>query len=280
VGKGTSRCQRGQQHAAVQDKRDENNEVASYKARGVAMGNTQREGEDYWETFAPTVRMDTVRMFFALAVQRGWPIRQADVDAAFLIPSLSEKEVIYMRPFPGMFPPKGKEGFVLRLRKSLYGLKQAPHLWNREMCAFLRSCGFEPSPDPCLFLRKKEGRVVSAVLFHVDDLLCAGEGDAVDEFMTALAKCFPIKDMGEPKLFLGMKVTKTAEGSYTWCQDAYLERLLEKFDMSKGRIRSTPISARLYKKEGGKSVGSCPKGRPLDRLSGHTTDKVNKPRIL
>ena len=237
--------------AVFRTKRDEHNNVVQHKARGVAMGNRQTAGDGtFQETFAPTVRMDTVRMFFAKAVEMGWPIRQADVVAAFLIPELSEDEVIYMRPFPGMIPPKGKEGCVLRLRKSLYGIKQAPYKWNKEMCSFMISQGYSPSSDPCLFLKKKEDKVVSITLFHVDDLLSSGEPQEVAHFMAALKKRFPIKDMGEPAHFLGMKISKTSAG-YTWSQEAYLERLLEKFSMTEGRARETPISGRLYKQEEG-----------------------------
>jgi hypothetical protein len=232
-------------------KRDENNVIVERKARGVVRGDRQAVGDGtFTETFAPTVRMDTVRMFFSLAVQKGWNIRQADVVSAFLLAMLDDQDVVYMRPFPGMMPPKGKEGCVLRLRKSLYGLKQAPQVWNKEMCQFLLSVGYKPSPDPCLFLRKREGKLVSSVLFHVDDILVAGEDTEVDQFMKAgLAAKFPIKDLGEPTLFLGMRVTKTANG-YTWCQDAYVQRLLEKFKMVDARLKKTPISGRLYFEDG------------------------------
>jgi hypothetical protein len=41
----------------------------SYKARLVARGFTQVKGEDYSQTFALTVRMDTLRLFLAMVTK-------------------------------------------------------------------------------------------------------------------------------------------------------------------------------------------------------------------
>lgn len=43
-----------------------------YKARLVAKGYSQEYGVDYEEIFAPVVRMETVRLMFAIAAQKQW----------------------------------------------------------------------------------------------------------------------------------------------------------------------------------------------------------------
>ncbi|EPS74363.1 hypothetical protein M569_00385 [Genlisea aurea] len=48
------------------------------------MGNTQVEGIDYEETFAPVASMVTVRTMLSVAVARNWEIHQMDVHNAFL----------------------------------------------------------------------------------------------------------------------------------------------------------------------------------------------------
>ena len=46
--------------------------------------------------------------------------------------------------------------------------------------------------DPCLFLRENElGTVIIGL--YVDDLLCMGDKEAVDDALTALGKEFKIK---------------------------------------------------------------------------------------
>ncbi|CAM8971891.1 unnamed protein product [Rhodiola kirilowii] len=48
--------------------------VEHYKARLVAMGFTQVEGIDYHDTFAPVVKMTSVRCVLAVVAARGWPL--------------------------------------------------------------------------------------------------------------------------------------------------------------------------------------------------------------
>lgn len=97
-----------------------------HKARLVAKGYAKKEGVDYTETFAPTIKWGTIRTLFSLAAQKGWHIHHMDVKTAFLNGDL--KEDVYMVQ-PKGFVVKGQEQKVYNLVKSLYGLKQAPRTW-------------------------------------------------------------------------------------------------------------------------------------------------------
>jgi len=77
--------------------------IERYKARLVALGNTQVQGEDFTEIFAPVAKMVTVRCLITVEVSRGWPLHQMDVDNAFLHGDLDDK--IYIKPPPGFHPP-------------------------------------------------------------------------------------------------------------------------------------------------------------------------------
>ena len=82
-------------------------------------------GIDYFETFAPTVRMDTLRIFLAIAAMKDLELTHMDIKNAFTEAYL--KEEIYLKP------PKGVQvtnGYALRVLRSLYGLKQAARDWN------------------------------------------------------------------------------------------------------------------------------------------------------
>ena len=99
---------------------DSDGSITRYKARLVAQGCSQVIGIDYYDTFTPTIRLETVRALLHLTAAHGWYRGQDDIVAVFLFGDLDEE--IYMRQ------PEGFEdgtNQVARLLRSLYGLKQA-----------------------------------------------------------------------------------------------------------------------------------------------------------
>jgi hypothetical protein len=94
--------------------------IETYKARLVAKGYTQKEGEDYFDTYSLVARLTTISVLLSLAVSHGLFVHQMDVKTAFLNGELEEE--IYMDQ-PDGFIAKGQEGKVCKLLKSLYGLK-------------------------------------------------------------------------------------------------------------------------------------------------------------
>ena len=63
-------------------------------ARVVAKGFSQVEGVDYDETFAPTVRFESVRALIAMAASLGWSLDQMDVSPAFLYADREEETYV------------------------------------------------------------------------------------------------------------------------------------------------------------------------------------------
>jgi hypothetical protein len=98
--------------------------VTRYKARLVARGFTKK-GVNYHETFAPTVRVISIRTLLAFAAYNDWEVEQLNVVTAFLKADIAEE--IYMKQLEGFrhYDINGEERVCL-LKKSLYGLKQTP----------------------------------------------------------------------------------------------------------------------------------------------------------
>lgn len=118
-------------------KRKTDGSVERFKARLVARGFSQKYGIDFEDTFAPTVRHDTLRAFLAVVSMEDLELHSVDVNNAFTESTL--KEDIYMQPPPGLELPPGK---VLHILRSLYGLKQAARDWNQLCVSKLRKLGF------------------------------------------------------------------------------------------------------------------------------------------
>jgi hypothetical protein len=60
----------------------------------VAKGYTQKEGEDFFETYSPVARLNTIHVLLSLAASHSLLVHQMDVKTAFLNGELDEE--IYM----------------------------------------------------------------------------------------------------------------------------------------------------------------------------------------
>lgn len=137
--------------------------IEKFKARLVAKGFNQKEGVDYEETFAPVIKMNTVRIILSLAASLGWHIHQMDVKNAFLNGDLYEE--IYMNQPPG-FVDQQHPNLVCRLKKSLYGLKQAPRAWNEKIDRYFQLHGFQKcKSDPNLYVKRVQNEIILFLQF-------------------------------------------------------------------------------------------------------------------
>jgi hypothetical protein len=221
-------------------KRGADGNVIRLKSRVVLKGYLQKFGEDFWETFAPTLDHPSLLVLLSLAAISGWEIMQIDIKTAFL--NAPVKEEVYIELPPGFEQP----GFVGRLRRALYGLKQAPRAWHLELDSFLRSIGFRRChSDQCIYMHVTL-RVILAVF--VDDILLFAAPDAranCGDVKQQILRRFPGTDLGEAAYVLGLRVTRIRnDGLILLDQHAYVDRMLERFEASAaaaGRAVATPM---------------------------------------
>jgi hypothetical protein len=219
-----------------------------YKARLVAYGNQQREGEDFVfeELFAPVLKYKTLRLMCAMAAQYNMHLHKLDVKTAFLNGELEEE--IYLHPPKGTRVPYGQQGKVWRVRKSLYGLRQAPRKWNEQIHTFLVSLGFKRlESDYGLYVRGR-GERMELVSVYVDDLLVAAKDlKAVEQIKNALKLRFEMSDFGEATTILGIRIRRDRQaGTLTLDQTDYVNNLLVKFRQSNSKYCSTPLTRWPY----------------------------------
>ena len=106
------------------------------KARLCAGGHRQIEGVDYFETYAPVVNWNTVRLLVIMAAQLELATHLVDYTAAFVHAPIDkppnwnemtkdeqDRAGVCVEMARGLQEP----GKVHKLKKSLCGLKQAPH---------------------------------------------------------------------------------------------------------------------------------------------------------
>ncbi|KAE8894467.1 hypothetical protein PF002_g28248 [Phytophthora fragariae] len=212
--------------------------IEKFKVRVCARGDRQIYMLDYVETHAPVVDLVCVKIFLAFVSKFGMCMRQGDVPAAYLKATL--KETVYVKQVRGFETP-GRENQVWKLKKALYGLKQAGREWNREIDGFLREYGLQPtSGDACLYYIQVAGSLL-LVCLYVDDILIAHRDEEhVLRLMVALNVKYSVKDLGEPRQFLGMKLRREGNRVYL-SQEAYVNEMLYRFAMDTARPTQTPM---------------------------------------
>jgi len=224
--------------------------IERFKARCTVLGNTQKEGIDYEETFAPVVRFDTVRMLLAIAARERLLLHQMDVDTAFLYGEMTGEPSICI-PVPPLYPIpdelKGvpRDQLCARVDKSLYGLKQAPRIWNKHINRTMSDLGFtRAAKDHCLYIRRDSasGKVLY-VTIYVDDLIIAGSDlEVINQFKGEISTVYSMKDLGELRYCLGMEVNRNPEtGVITVNQTKYIDDVLKRFRLNGDQLKTHKV---------------------------------------
>jgi hypothetical protein len=179
----------------------------------------------YDETYSPTVRPESIRLFHVYSVEMGWDIKQYDVPQAFLQSPVDHDIFAY--------PPRSNVEFpgqLLKLRLALYGAKQSSALFYKLLHSFLLSLGFTSSTmDPCFYKRNGGPGFDALLIVHVDDMRCSGTPSALAYVHNALLHRFKITT-GDGTRFLGMDTSyDLSAGVLTMGMATYIQSTMDRF---------------------------------------------------
>ncbi|KAH9671079.1 hypothetical protein KPL70_017207 [Citrus sinensis] len=217
--------------------------IDKYKARLVIKGYRQRECLNYFDTYSPITRINSIRMIIAIAALRNLEINQMDVKTAFLNGDLDEE--IYMEQLEGFITP-GQEKKICKLVKSLYDLKQALKQWHEKFDHTMITSGFKINEcDKCVYVKETENEYVILYLY-VDDMLIVGsDDDMIKSTKNMLKSKFDMKDMGLADVILGFKISRVSNGLIL-SQTHYVDKILGKFNKDDNTMSKTPLDTSIY----------------------------------
>jgi len=186
-------------------------DTVKYKARLVARGFIQQYGFDYLETYAPVVKLGSLRTLLAMAAFNNYEIHQGDIKTAYLQGHLHE-EIFMLIPEGVTVPAKQTtaDRIVSRLECRLYGLKQAGRIWYRASEELLvGKCNFQRSiVDHAVYSGIGNGHRPLWTIIWVDDVRCIGTAEDIAKAKRELQQRFPLKHLGVAHFFLGMKIIR------------------------------------------------------------------------
>lgn len=202
------------------------------------MGNSQVEGIDCGETFAPTGKPSSLRLLVAVASINGWEIHQMDAVTAFLNGNLEDETYVEQ---PNGYVRTGDEGKVWQLKKSLYGLKQSPKIWQDDIKNFLISIGFNQCEvNHCTYIRSNpEDGLFTAVYVHVDDL--AIMGNDILKFKTEISSNWEMDNLAIASTVVGIEIKRANKFKYNMNQQRFTETILAQFKVTNIKPASTPL---------------------------------------
>ena len=195
---------------------------------------------DFDETFAPVVKLTSVRILCALTSLLKLHFHHLDADTAFFNGILQEE--IYMHLPQGIGLNFGK---LVCLLHSIYGLKQASQVWNELLNTKLGKLGFKQiTADYCIYVYYK-GKEICFLAVYVDDMgMLASDLHFMEKLKKLIEEVFKIKDLGPIKQLLGFAIDYDQEtGHLKLSQSCYIQQSLKHYRCDDGCTHPTPLSS-------------------------------------
>ena len=211
------------------------------KARMVAMGYSQTERVDYFETFASAVSATSRRLVAAMSCKLDWVGPEAlrcrpgfhsvGIGRRYLSASAPR---LWISIWEGSAPQQGP------LRPGAEWSNEVSTTVVNPRGVWFRAC----LVDPCVFRLVVAGDVAAIMVFHVNGINIASTKEVTDVIVSALNQRFPTKHIGEVGWYMESECNRDREkGALEVSQLAlwFIRSVLNRFDVSKpSPILATP----------------------------------------
>ena len=214
-------------------------EIYKWKARLNLGGHKQRAFLDV-DTYAPALSWTTIRLFLVLSVLNGWSTRQIDFVLAY--PQAKVPRPTYME-LPKGIDIKGldPEQHVLDIKRNIYGGLDAGRTWFLHLKAGLEAIGFTQSKiDDCVFYR---GTTIF-IVYTDDGILIDPDPKKIDEALNEMKQSFNVEDEGNLQDYLGVKVEKQDDGTFSFTQPHLIDSILSDVGLLDPRGNPKPTANR------------------------------------
>ena len=224
-------------------------EIKKYRSRLVAKGFKERHGIEYLETFSSNVKLEVVRLLFAIATYYDLDILTFDIKAYFLY-GVMDNERVYMHQPDGYCegPARGEHGYkVCRLLKAIYGTKQAQRCADKVLIKAMADEGVNPTASDSSLYYARDGDKILICGMYVDDGLCVtNDKEFAKGKIKALKKVFELEVIEDPKIFVGIQIERDrVKGTMLLHQEDAVMKLLAMSGMLDCKPAATPIQVGL-----------------------------------
>ena len=207
-------------------------------ARLVARGDLQSKGVDYLETYAPVVKLVSLRLLLTFAAINDLDIVHWDVVAAFLTGDLTEE--VFMYQPPGFDDGSGR---VCHLNKSIYGLCQSARIFFQKLDHILTKDNWiRLHTEWALWKHVSLNALIGS---HVDDFCVVGPPELRTHLKAYLEKHdLIINDFGPIESYLGIQVHRDRSSQprrIYLSQQEYTEKIIKDTGMDSCNPASTPM---------------------------------------
>ena len=214
-----------------------------YKARLVARGFQEDQSEEI-RVDSPTIGKAAMRICFAIAASKHWPLESTDIKSAFLQSDKVEREIYLIPPSEACTPGK-----VWKLNKCLYGLGDASRQFYISLASELQRLGcIQSTVDHTVYFKQDSGTLKGMILTHVDDFIHCGDTDFKETVINPLAKRFVVGDRSETHFkYIGLSINQNEEFEVCMHQNQYAETIQQPLVSKDKNIELSPKEHTQYR---------------------------------